>query len=173
MTYISFPRLRFGTVSMQNKAEIQEELWCEGIKNGHTLQSRAHGGSMSPFIRSGSILTIQPAEGIYVGDVVVFQGKGGLVNHRVIKKRKVDGDYFFVTKGDRVRTSDGWLSHSQVVGKVVEIRAEATTIRMDCLSMRVLNYFIALLSPFLPQLLTGIRKIKNIPHYLFGNEVFH
>ena len=146
---------------MKNKEKVKEEIWCQSLINGHTLQYRAHGGSMKPFIRSNSNLTIKPAEKISIGDIIVFQSKKGLVTHRVVKKKRHE-DHLLITKGDNSETTDGLVKRSQVVGKVVKIEYEGNIIELASPLWRSLNYVIALLSPFYGHLMFVLRKLKRL-----------
>lgn len=146
---------------MNRKEEIKEELWCESLKNGYTMRYGALGGSMSPFIKGGSILTVKPRERISIGDVILYKSKKGLTAHRVIGKRNFNGKSFFVTKGDNLRYRDDAVSYSEILGKVVRVESEKKKIELDSLTRRVLNYAIAIASPlFLPMALSILRKIK-------------
>jgi len=149
---------------MHNKKEIEEikeELWCTALRDGHTMQYRALGWSMWPFIRNGSILTVKPKERIAVGDVILYKSRGSLIAHRVIGKRKVNGRSVFVTKGDNLSGKDIPVDASELLGKVVIVESEKKRIQMDCLLRKFLNYAIAVASPlFLSRMLFLLKKIR-------------
>ncbi len=83
--------------------------------------------SMTPVIKvNDAIITKRvDASDINVGDVVTYlsenpQYPGIMITHRVIEKNQVDGEYYFVTKGDYNNISDPLtVKASQVYGKVV------------------------------------------------------
>jgi signal peptidase I len=146
---------------MTEKEKAKEELWCEAVKNGHTMQYRALGISMSPFIRNGSILTIAPNERIFIGDVILYKNYSGMTAHRVIRKKKSGNGFTFITKGDSLKCPDEPVKMSDLLGKVVKVEGKRK-IEMDSPSIRVLNYFIAIASSFLfPTLLPILRRIKR------------
>jgi signal peptidase I len=146
---------------MNDKKTVEEELLCEALKKGYTMRYRALGGSMNPFIRSGSILTVKPYEGISVGDVILYKNSDGLIAHRVIKKKKVNGRNFFITKGDNLRYIDGVVYDTNILGKVIELEKDKR-VKMNSLFRRLVNYFIAISSPFiLPGLFSFLRKTKK------------
>jgi len=148
---------------MSRKERTKEELWCEALKNGHTMLYKALGGSMGPTIKGGSILTVKPNEKIFVGDVILYRDDEGLTTHRVIRKRKIDGKPFLVTKGDSLGYRDALVDPSDVLGKVVEMESGERKIRMDSPLRRVFGYFIAIVSPFfLPGALALLRKIRKL-----------
>lgn len=57
-------------------------------------------GSMEPTIPTGSVIYVEPIEAIEVrsGDVIAFESGEGVVTHRVVENRYVEGK--FITKGD-------------------------------------------------------------------------
>ncbi|MCH8207625.1 MAG: signal peptidase I, partial [Nitrospinae bacterium] len=69
-----------------------------------------YSGSMSPKIRTGSIVLVKPvrAESLNVGDVISVrtQEGGHLVTHRIQAKQLVDGRVVFQTKGDANKFPD-------------------------------------------------------------------
>ena len=89
-------------------------------------------GSMEPTIRTGDSVVIRPTppeslalgfkDGfIRIGDVITFKpfGAGGLVTHRVIAVKEMQGDTYFQTQGDANATPDVNLAAGGAVyGKV-------------------------------------------------------
>ena len=83
--------------------------------------------SMTPVIKvNDAIITKRvDASTINVGDVVTYYSEnpeypGIMITHRVIEKNQVDGEYYFVTKGDYNNISDPLtVKESQIYGKVV------------------------------------------------------
>ena len=83
--------------------------------------------SMTPVIKVNDAIITKRVEGkeINVGDVVTYLSEnpeypGIMITHRVIEKNQVDGEYYYVTKGDYNQVSDPLtVKESQVYGKVV------------------------------------------------------
>ncbi len=66
------------------------ELSAEVLGASASIRFRAHGSSMSPFIREGDILTVDPAHPreLVRGDVVLYRSAGGrAVAHRLLGRR--------------------------------------------------------------------------------------
>ncbi len=147
--------------SKEEIEEIKEELWCMALRDGHTMQYKALGWSMWPFIRNGSILTVKPKERIAIGDVILYKSRGALIAHRVIGRQRVNGRSVFVTKGDNLSGKDAPVDASELLGKVVIVESEKKRIQMDRLLRKFLNYAIAVASPlFLSRMLSFLRKIR-------------
>ncbi len=98
---------------------MRPELKREALDGLRVLR----GGSMSPFLRDGDLVAIEPlaaGEG-RVGDVVAFSAGGDetVVVHRVV--RIVDGG--LVTRGDSTRAEDlGVVTAGRLIGRVVVAR---------------------------------------------------
>jgi signal peptidase I len=76
--------------------------------------------SMSPTLKTGEKITVEPVEPviIQVGQVVVFKsGSGKLIVHRVVKKK----GFVLVTAGDNLRKFDSPVHVYDVVGVVKDI----------------------------------------------------
>jgi signal peptidase I len=149
---------------MNEKEEIKEELWCEALNNGNIMRYKALGRSMSPFIKNGSILTVDPKRKISIGDVILWRKDGGMIAHRVIRKRKSGKGFIFVTKGDNLIFPDEPVYMFELLGKVVRVEGEGD-VDMNSLSSRLFNYAIAVASMlFLSKALSILRRIKYMVH---------
>ena len=149
---------------MNTKEKLKEKLWCEALSRGHIMQYKALGGSMSPFIKSGDILAVEPDKTISIGDVVLYKRDECFAAHRVVGRKKIQKDSFFLTKGDALRSCDRLVSPSEVLGKVVTVKTRKGKImKMDSFSRRILDRGIATLSLFLfPKILPILRKAKAL-----------
>jgi len=88
---------------------------------GAMIRTRAWGGSMFPFIRSGDVLTIAPVGDARLrpGDVAAARvaGSGRLAVHRIVASR--GPAYLF--RGDNSSEADGWIPVADVLGVVVRV----------------------------------------------------
>lgn len=145
-----------------NKEKVKEELWCEALKSGHTMKYRALGHSMSPFIKSGSILTVKPDKRMDIGDVILSKSCDSLFAHRIIAKKYVNGEAVFVTKGDNLSDRDPEVNYQNILGKVIEIEYDGKTVCMPSSQRRMANYLIAVMSgPPLSLVLFVLRKMLS------------
>lgn len=84
----------------------------------HLFSFTAASWSMFPTIQKGDVLTIDAADRIEVGDVVVFPLMGALVCHRVTR---VDASGAVHTRGDAANRPDAPIQHQDILGKVTGI----------------------------------------------------
>lgn len=149
---------------MNKKEKIKEKLWCEALLKGHTMQYKALGGSMSPFIKSGDVLSVKSTRRISIGDVILYKSGQCFAAHRVVGKRKIEKDLFFLTKGDALGSRDSLVSSSEVLGKVVTVKTrKGKIIKTDSFSGRIFKCGIAVISRFfLPRMLPILRKAKAL-----------
>ena len=79
-------------------------------------------GSMEPKIHKGDIVIINRdynIKSIKKGEVMAYRHSGIIVVHRIIKKEKNKGKYYFVTKGDANKKEDNIvIDESMIVGIV-------------------------------------------------------
>jgi signal peptidase I len=97
------------------------------LSEGKTVRIKAHGYSMYPAIKPGSLILIEPLNqkgGPVPGEIVAVKRESGLVVHRVTKRIVKDGVTWLVTKGDSNSRSDKPVKIDQIAGRIV--KSEAT-----------------------------------------------
>src|SRR3989344_9253346 len=86
--------------------------------------------SMTPAISAGSLIVSVRKDNYKVGDIITYKEKnlstgldtGRALPHRIIDEKNVDGNIFFITKGDGNEIPDpGQTSKDQILGKVMII----------------------------------------------------
>jgi signal peptidase I len=151
-------------IPINEKVGLYEELLEKGI----SLQVKATGRSMSPYLKGGETLTIQKVqpESLKKGDLIFFKDQTGFpVLHRIVRiQRKEKGQYIFQTKGDGTHTFDDPILEDALIGKVYKIESKTSlngskTIDMESFSSRVRNYYQAIYSIVRPKLSSLKRKI--------------
>ena len=76
-------------------------------------------GSMEPSIAVGSIIYTVKQKEYRVGDVITFKERDGNISHRIVGVEVIDGEKYYMTKGDANRESDGNLvEEKNVYGRV-------------------------------------------------------
>jgi len=96
------------------------DLSAEVIGTSASIRFRARGGSMSPFIRAGDVLTVDPVrpEEIGRGDVVLYRSAGGrALAHRVLGRR----GHHYLIRGDGSAGKCEIVSCHEILGKVNRI----------------------------------------------------
>ena len=98
-------------------ASLLEELGSLGVSTRFV----AHGGSMSPWIRDGDVVTVTPLDSApaRVGDVVAYRRKRSdrLIVHRLV--RRSNGAW--IPQGDRLPAPDGPVADTEILGVVSRV----------------------------------------------------
>lgn len=121
---------------------------------------------MQPLVRDGDILLVSPANGqnIRPGDAVLFINQfGRAVLHRVIRKKRQEGKWFFWLQGDQAATIDGIIPQEQILGKLTSLERNHITIAMGEPGLRLLNVLMALRS--------RLRMVNRQPNSHFSSII--
>jgi signal peptidase I len=98
------------------------------LSQGTTIRIKAHGYSMYPSIRPGSLLIIEPIrlKGAPVaGEIVAIKREKGLVVHRVIKVIIENGIRKYIARGDSNSFADNPVGIEMIAGRVVNTETTA------------------------------------------------
>lgn len=155
-----------------NKSERWTFRLFEDILNsGLSLRVRVTGGSMSPFLQGGEILTIRkvPHSSLQRGDLIFFKNHlGSRLLHRIVKKKRVNnGMLAFQTKGDALWACDESIRHDEILGRVCKIEKINSVnctkhVNLESTPWRMINYLIAMICLFKSSLYSTLRYLKNI-----------
>ena len=117
------------------------DLSTQILQQGTSLRFTAHGSSMSPFIRDGDVMTVEPVRvaDLKVGDVVFYHTNGEmLAAHRVVG-RHVEGDEIVLTmRGDSSLRYDEKVHAGRILGRVVNVQRGKKVFHLNKGWMRVL-----------------------------------
>jgi signal peptidase len=109
---------------MNSQARGKAMLGNVGLKllsEGKTIKIRAHGYSMYPCIKPGTIVLIEPLilKGKPVkGEIVAIRRDSGLVVHRLTGITRKNGKEFYVTRGDSNIMPDDPVKAELIAGRV-------------------------------------------------------
>jgi hypothetical protein len=133
------------------------ELWLQGLKQGRAMRLRALGGSMTPWLRSGDIVTIVPGNSARLGEVVLTHGPSGLLLHRLVLKsaRRV------VTKGDRLPCLDPPVSPYDILGRAVARQRHDQVRSLVSFAARFCGLGLSLTLPWALKYFPGIVALKR------------
>lgn len=121
-------------------------------------------GSMVPKYEVGDILIskeIDPSE-IKVGDDIVYKGKEGsfngkVVTHRVISIEEQGGEYHIITQGIANEQADPEITDEQVYGKIIyKVKT------LSFISKMVSNIYIFYFFIFIPIAILIVKQIRQI-----------
>jgi hypothetical protein len=105
------------------------------LAEGKTLRIKAHGFSMYPCIKPGSIILIEPLrfKGKPVpGEILAIRRQSGLVVHRLTKIILKDGFEYFIARGDSNSLSDKPVKLGDIAGRIVGAETSSgNTVKAD------------------------------------------
>ena len=83
----------------------------------------ASGISMYPTIREGDRVKVDTRinKDLSVGDIIVYESYFFLVCHRIVKSFLKDGERFYITKGDSIKSGYEEVVEPEVMGKAMSI----------------------------------------------------
>jgi signal peptidase I len=97
------------------------------LKEGKTIRIKAHGYSMYPSIKPGSMILIEPLriKGLpHPGEIIAIRREQGLIVHRLSKIMNRNGIISYIARGDSNAIADNPVNIDKIAGRIV--RSEAT-----------------------------------------------
>ena len=97
------------------------------LSEGKTIRIKAHGYSMYPCIKPGSLILIEPIhlKGMPVpGEIIAIRRENGLVVHRLTKIIIKNDVTSFIARGDSNAYADNPVKIDKIAGRIV--RSETT-----------------------------------------------
>lgn len=111
----------------QNDRTIVKDIGLTLLSEGKTIRIKAHGYSMYPCIRPGSLILIEPLniKGMpRPGEIIAIRRETGLIVHRLTKIIKKNGTTYYIARGDSNAYADNPAKIEKIAGRIV--RAEST-----------------------------------------------
>jgi len=109
------------------KQTIVKDISLNLLAEGKTIRIKAHGYSMYPCIKPGSMLLIEPLKlkgPPKNGEILAIKREQGLIVHRISKIVKQNGIVSYIARGDSNSSADKPVKIEMIVGRIV--RAETT-----------------------------------------------
>ena len=97
------------------------------LSEGKTIRIIAHGYSMYPSVKPGSLILIEPIrlKGMPVpGEIIAIIRENGLIVHRLVKIVSKNNITSYIARGDSNAYADNPVKIDKIVGRIV--RAEGT-----------------------------------------------
>ena len=120
-------------ISQQNKpaAEALASLYVDALRQSQSLWFRVASGSMSPTLRAGDEVCIEPAtaDQIRTGDIAAFETADGLVIHRIVHRQQSGIDVRLLEMSD-VHLHPGRVGTKTIVGRVILARRDTRQINL-------------------------------------------
>ncbi len=125
-------------MSNQDKRMIVRNTGLTLLAEGKRIRIKAHGYSMYPCIRPGSLVLIEPinVKGPPVqGEIIAISKDNGMIIHRLVKILVRDGSMTFIARGDSNAFADPPVALDKIAGRLVG--AETTGENPICADIRI------------------------------------
>jgi signal peptidase I len=111
----------------RNNHAVVKDISLTLLAEGKTIRIKAHGYSMFPCIKPGSLILIEPIniKGLpHPGEIIAIRRESGLIVHRLSKTMLRNGVTFYIARGDSNAYADNPVKIDKIAGRIV--RAEST-----------------------------------------------
>jgi len=130
--------------------EISKEVSDRGLSLYFCIRNSR---SMYPSLRDRDIVEVRQSDisDITLGDIIVYRNQdSGLVAHRVIGKKIINNRPVCITRGDNNQFySEDYIYLKDIIGKVVSIKRDKQTIKLDNLADKLKTaFYIKVLNSF-------------------------
>jgi signal peptidase I len=108
--------------------EILRPLLADLLRSGTSVRLEVTGHSMSPFIRHGDVVALEPLRGRLpaLGEVVALTPGGRLLVHRVVGWQRGQ----VLCRGDVAKGADPAVSPDDVLGRVTRVERRGRHVRL-------------------------------------------
>jgi signal peptidase I len=106
---------------------IVKDIGLTLLSEGKTIRIKAHGYSMYPCIKPGSLILIEPLniKGLpRPGEIIAIRRDSGLIVHRLTRILNKNGVTCYIARGDSNAYADNPVKIEKIAGRIV--RAEST-----------------------------------------------
>jgi signal peptidase I len=113
--------------NLRKNQKIVKDIGLTLLSEGKTIRIKAHGYSMYPCIKPGSMILIEPlkAKGLPVaGEIIAIKRENGLIVHRLSRIITKNGIITYIARGDSNAYADDPVKIDKIPGRIV--RAETT-----------------------------------------------
>jgi len=113
--------------NLRHNHDIVKDIGLTLLSEGKTIRIKAHGYSMYPCIKPGSLILIEPLniKGMpRPGEIVAVKREAGLIVHRLSGIINQNGVTLYIARGDSNAYPDKPVKIEKIAGRVV--RAEGT-----------------------------------------------
>jgi signal peptidase I len=109
-------------MSSQKKKMMVNNTGLTLLSEGKTIRIKAHGYSMYPCIKPGSLILIEPVnlKGIpRRGEIIAIKTDSGLIVHRLVKIVSKNNISTFIARGDSNAFTDDPVKIDKIAGRIV------------------------------------------------------
>jgi signal peptidase I len=108
--------------NIRKKHTIIKNIGLSLLSEGKTIRIKAHGYSMYPSIKPGSLILIEPIKlkGLpKPGEIIAIKRENGLVVHRLVRSVVNNGVTSYIARGDSNAYADNPINIGKIAGRVV------------------------------------------------------
>lgn len=121
---------------------------------------------MTPFIREGDVVAIDPAAPCRVGDIILWERGEDMVLHRLVVRKKG----WFLTKGDASGHLDAPVTGREILGRAVTQKRAGRVRKLDSFWARFSGLAFSLMIPRAPQIVFLMGRLKRLGQEMFRLE---
>ena len=102
--------------------EILKNVGFTLLSEGKTIRIKAHGYSMYPCIKPGSLILIEPIRikgNPIPGEIIAIKRESGLIVHRLSRIVVDKGITTYIARGDSNALEDGPITIGKIAGRIV------------------------------------------------------
>ncbi len=107
--------------------DIVKNIGFNLLSEGKSIRIKAHGHSMYPAIKPGSMILIEPIQvkgPPRPGEIIAIRREIGLVVHRLVRTEAKNGVTWYIARGDSNALADNPVTIGMIAGRITG--AEAT-----------------------------------------------
>ena len=129
----------------RNNLNTVKNIGLTLLAEGKTIRVKAHGYSMYPSIKPGSLILIEPIhlKGLPVpGEIIAIRRKKGFVVHRLVRTTTKNSMTYFIARGDSNAYADNPVLIDKIAGRIVGVETTGENpVRADIKINANPNYF--------------------------------
>jgi signal peptidase I len=106
----------------KKSGEILKNVGFTLLSEGKTIRIKAHGYSMYPCIKPGSLILIEPIKikgPPKPGEIIAIKRESGLIVHRLTRINVTGGITTYIARGDSNAMEDGAITIGKIAGRIV------------------------------------------------------
>lgn len=106
----------------KKSGEILKNVGFTLLSEGKTIRIKAHGYSMYPCIKPGSLILIEPIKikgNPVPGEIIAIRKESGLIVHRLTRITVTSGITTYIARGDSNALEDGAITIGKIAGRIV------------------------------------------------------
>lgn len=111
-----------------------QDVSSELLRLGYGIRFCPAGQSMTPTIRDGEAVTVEPvrADEVKRGDILLYRAESGLIAHRVVKieRERRAAERRYILRGDASVTCDVPINAGQILGRIATVERDGRAIKL-------------------------------------------